>query len=77
MALVKASDLRGKSVDELSARVAELHKEQFNLRVQRATGQLANPARMGHVKREVAQIETILNEKRRGAGAPAKAAKKA
>jgi large subunit ribosomal protein L29 len=71
MALSKATDLRTKTVDELNDRVAELHKEQFNLRVQRSTGQLANPARMGHVRREVAQIETILNEKRREAGTKA------
>jgi large subunit ribosomal protein L29 len=71
MALTKASDLRTKSVDELKDRAIELRKEQFNLRIQKATGQLANPARQGHVKRELAQIQTLLGEKRRGADKPA------
>lgn len=71
MALTKITDVRSKSPDELNARLAELRKEQFNLRVQRATGQLSSPARFGHVRREIAQILTILNEKRR---ASAKAA---
>lgn len=65
MALTKISDIRSKSADELNARLAELRKEQFNLRIQRATGQLSNPARFGHVRREIAQVMTILNEKRR------------
>ncbi len=77
MALTKANDLRAKSADELKARLGELRKEQFNLRIQKATGQLASPARQGHVSREIAQIKTLLNETRRGAAKPAKSKKKA
>lgn len=65
MALAKASDLRTKSADELKDRLAELRKEQFNLRFQKSTGQLANAARMGHVRREIAQVMTLIAEKRR------------
>lgn len=64
MALVKASDLRAKSDDELKARLNELNKEQFNLRFQRSTGQLANLARPGQARREIAQIKTILTQRR-------------
>lgn len=65
MALAKASELRAKSGDELNAQLSELRKEQFNLRFQQATGQLANLARSGQVKREIAQVLTLLNERRR------------
>lgn len=67
MARTKASDLRTKSTDELKDRLAELVKEQFNLRFQRSTGQLANAARIGAVRREIAQVKTLMNEKRRAA----------
>ncbi|HVY13255.1 MAG TPA: 50S ribosomal protein L29 [Alphaproteobacteria bacterium] len=62
----KIGDLRGKSDDELSARLTELRKEQFNLRIQKATGQLTNLARVGQVKREIAQVQTLQSEKRLG-----------
>jgi large subunit ribosomal protein L29 len=74
MALTKASDLRTKSKDELKDRLTELRKEQFNLRFQRSTGQLANGARPGQVRREIAQVMTILNAKTETA-APKKARK--
>jgi large subunit ribosomal protein L29 len=67
MALTKIADLRAKSDDQLKDRLTELNKEQFNLRFQRATGQLANLARKGHVKREIAQIKTLLAERTRKA----------
>jgi large subunit ribosomal protein L29 len=62
--MAKAQDLRAKSVDELDGRLADLKKEQFNLRFQKASGQLANTAQVGHVRREIAQIKTILTAKR-------------
>ena len=60
----KAQDLRAKSADELETRLADLKKEQFNLRFQRASGQLANTAQFSNVRREIAQIKTILHAKR-------------
>jgi len=63
MASVKANDLRLKTADELSDRLAVLKKEQFNLRFQKATGQLENTARQGAVRREIAKILTVLKEK--------------
>ena len=63
-----ADDLRLKSADELADRLAKLKKEQFNLRFQRANGQLENTGRVRTVRREIARIETILTEQRRKAG---------
>lgn len=59
---MKASELRGKSVDELKGMLLELKKEQFNLRFQRATSQLENTARVRIVRRDIARIRTLLNE---------------
>jgi large subunit ribosomal protein L29 len=56
------TELRGKSAAELNKRLVELHREHLNLRVQRATGQLAQPSRFRALRREVAQIKTILKE---------------
>ena len=63
MALTKAQDLRAKGKDELETRLAELKKEQFNLRFQKASGQLANTAQFSSVRREISQIKTILAQK--------------
>ena len=57
------SDLRAKTPDELKDALLSLKKEQFNLRFQRATQQLESPARVRQVRREIAQIKTILGEK--------------
>jgi len=62
--MAKTQDLRAKSSDELEGRLADLKKEQFNLRFQRASGQLSNTAQFGHIRREIAQIKTILSTKR-------------
>jgi len=62
-----ASDLRGKSVDQLQDRLVELKKEQFNLRFQKASGQLENTAQVKTVRREIAVIKTILGERARSA----------
>ncbi len=60
---MKASELRTKSVDELQQELTDLRQEQFNLRMQRGAGQLANPARFGIVRKEIARIKTVLTEK--------------
>ena len=57
--------LREKSVDELQTREKELHEQLFKLRFQRATGNMENPAKMSQVRREIARIKTLLNEKSR------------
>jgi large subunit ribosomal protein L29 len=54
------------SADQLDEQIAKLKKEQFNLRFQRATGQLENTARVREVRRDVARIRTIQNQRRRG-----------
>jgi large subunit ribosomal protein L29 len=60
----RASDLRTRSDDELSEQVDNLGKEIFNLRFQRASGQLENTARVRQVRREIARIKTILGQRR-------------
>ncbi len=62
-----ADDLRQKSADELADRLTKLKKEQFNLRFQRANGQLENTGRVRTVRREIARIETIVTEQSRKA----------
>jgi large subunit ribosomal protein L29 len=59
---MKASDLRQKSKDELGAMLLDLSREQFNLRMQKGTGQLSKPDQVRKVRRDVARIQTILNE---------------
>jgi large subunit ribosomal protein L29 len=61
---MKASDIRSRSDDELSEEVDTLSKEIFNLRFQRASGQLENTARVRQVRRNIARIKTILDERR-------------
>lgn len=60
---MKASETRGMTPDQLADRLGELKREQFNLRVQQATGQLENPSRRRQVRRDIARIKTILGEK--------------
>ena len=62
---VKASSLREKSIDELHLRERELAEQLYKLRFQRATGRMESPARMRQVRREIARIKTVLNEKSR------------
>ncbi len=64
---MKASELRAKSVDELNQELVGLRREQFNLRMQRGAGQLANPMRFDVVRKDIARIKTILTEKARTA----------
>jgi len=63
----KAADLRQKTPDQLKERVLELKKEQFNLRFQRASGQLENTAQVRAVRREIATIKTLLGERAKSA----------
>ena len=60
---MNASDLRGKTPDELRTELTNLKKEAFNLRFQQASNQLENTARMRTVRRQTARVMTILNEK--------------
>ena len=62
---MKPSDLRGRTADELADQIDNLGKEIFNLRFQRASGQLENTARMRQARRHIARIQTILGERRR------------
>jgi large subunit ribosomal protein L29 len=61
---MKASDLRTRTADELQEEVETLAKEIFNLRFQRASGQLENTARVRQVRRDIARIKTILGQRR-------------
>ncbi|MGD0867416.1 MAG: 50S ribosomal protein L29 [Rhizomicrobium sp.] len=63
-----ADDYRGKSADELSDQLVKLKKEQFNLRFQRANGQLEKTNRVRIVRKEIARIQTVMTEQRRKAG---------
>ena len=59
---MKASELRQKSKDEIGALMLDLSRERFNLRMQKGTGQLSKPDQVKKVRRDVARIQTILNE---------------
>ena len=61
---MKATELRGRTRDQLSDQLLQLKKEQFNLRFQRATGQLENTARVREVRRDIARIKTVLGQAR-------------
>jgi large subunit ribosomal protein L29 len=61
---MKATELRGRTRDQLSDQLLQLKKEQFNLRFQKATGQLENTARVREVRRDIARIKTILDQAR-------------
>ena len=60
---MKAADAHTMTVDQLSDELAKLKKEQFNLRFQKATGQLEKTARVKEVRRDIARVKTILREK--------------
>jgi large subunit ribosomal protein L29 len=67
---MKASDIRARTDDELSDQLETMGKEIFNLRFQRASGQLENTARVRQVRRDIARIKTVLGERRRQAASP-------
>ena len=60
---MKAGDVRAKTDDELTGELDKLGKEAFNLRFQRASGQLENTARVRHVRRDIARIKTVLGQR--------------
>ncbi len=63
---MKASDARAMTIDQLDDELLKLKKEQFNLRFQRATGQLENTARVRVIRRDIARIKTVAMQKRAG-----------
>jgi large subunit ribosomal protein L29 len=68
---MKAADVRALTLDQIDDEVLKLKKEQFNLRFQRATGQLENTARVRVIRRDIARLKTIGTQKRAGAPQPA------
>jgi large subunit ribosomal protein L29 len=64
---MKAGDARAMTPDQLTDELLKLKKEQFNLRFQRATGQLENTSRVRQVRRDIARIQTIARQKRASA----------
>ena len=62
-----AGDFRAMTIDQLDDELLKLKKEQFNLRFQKATGQLENTARVRQVRRDIARIKTVAQQKRAGA----------
>jgi large subunit ribosomal protein L29 len=67
---MKIDEVRGLTPDQLSETLINLKKEQFNLRFQRATGQLENTSRVRQVRRDIARIKTIAAQKRSGEPQP-------
>ena len=65
---MKAADLRKKSMDELNEELVALRREQFNLRMQHATGELTHNHEHGRVRKDIARVKTILNELQRASG---------
>ena len=72
---MRARELRELSIDELSQKERDLQEELFNLRFQRATGQLENIMRLTQVKRDIARVKTVIREKGRDKNEKAGAAK--
>ena len=64
---MNAKEMRQKTDGDLQDELLDLRKEQFNLRMQRAIGQLGNPSRFKEIRREIARLKTILNERSRTA----------
>jgi len=62
---MRASELREKSIEVLQQDLLDLLREQFNLRMQKANNQLNHHTQLKHVRRDVARVRTVLNEKRR------------
>ncbi|MGB0774340.1 MAG: 50S ribosomal protein L29 [Akkermansiaceae bacterium] len=60
----KAKEIRELSTEELSARLRDLKQEALNLRLQQATGQLENSARLKLVRKEIARVQTVASERR-------------
>jgi large subunit ribosomal protein L29 len=67
--VTKPSEFRARTADELNDQLLALKKEQFNLRFQRASGQLENTARVRQVRKDIARIKTVLGERARSSAA--------
>jgi large subunit ribosomal protein L29 len=63
---MKPADIRAMTIDQIDDEVLKLKKEHFNLRFQRATGQLENTARVREVRRDIARLKSVAQQKRRG-----------
>ena len=70
--MTKIVDIRAKTADELQTQLLDLRKEQFNLRFQRATGQLEATGRVKLVRRDIARIKSVLHERKRSAASQPK-----
>ena len=65
---MNASELRDKNIDELNEELVALRREQFNLRMQQATGELTKHHEHRRVRKDIARVKTVLNEKARATG---------
>jgi large subunit ribosomal protein L29 len=65
---MKANEYRAKSEEELEKELLDLRRESFNLRMQKGTGQLSRSSQVGVVRKDIARIKTILNERRTAEG---------
>lgn len=65
---MNANELRGSGAEDLQKQLEELLKEQFNLRMQKGTGQLSRPSQMRSVRRDIARIKTVMTEMKAGTG---------
>ena len=72
---MKAEEFRSMTADQLDEQLGKLKKEQFNLRFQRASGQLENTSRVREVRRDIARLKTVQIQKRNGASPGAAADK--
>jgi large subunit ribosomal protein L29 len=63
MNMAKASEFRNMTVDELKLKEADLRKELFNLRFQQVTGEIENPLRIRHIRKDIARVLTVMNQK--------------
>ena len=72
MAQIQIDELKGRTDDQLVEQLAELKREQFNLRFQAATNQIEKPSRVREVRRTIARIRTLQNERAQAASAPGK-----
>ena len=61
--MAKASEFRNMTVDELKQKELDLRKELFNLRFQQVTGEIENPLRIRHVRKDIARVLTVVNQK--------------
>ena len=70
---MKVADIRTMTIDQIDDEVLKLKKEHFNLRFQRASGQLENTSRVREVRRDIARLKTVAQQKRQGSAKPAAA----